>query len=329
MEYPKFKVCCSCFTFNHSKYITDALNGFTMQQTDFPFVCCIVDDASTDGEQEVIRKYVEENFDFSEGSVSFHKETDYAHITYAQHKTNKNCYFAVLFLKENHYSQRKDKMPYLSEWRDNTEYEALCEGDDWWIDSQKLQIQVNYLDTHYELDMCATGTLCVKNGKQHGTISPSIHECILSVEDTILGGGGYLGTNSLMYRTKLNKDNYIFWKFLSLDFFLQIHGALRGGIYYIPKCMSAYRMFADGSWTNRMSSNKEKYFLHVEKVNEALGLLDYETNFLYHKIIKQKKSLNYYTLLSSGIQSRILLRNCKNRHKLRLLILIVKSIFVK
>ena len=98
MEYPKFKVCCRCFAFNQAKYITDAMNGFTMQQTQFPFVCTIVDDASNDGEQEVIKKYVEENFDFSEGSDAYHKETDYAFITYAQHKTNKNCYFAVLYL---------------------------------------------------------------------------------------------------------------------------------------------------------------------------------------------------------------------------------------
>ena len=134
MEYPKFKVTVSCMTYNQSKYITDAMNGFTMQQTDFPFVCTIVDDASTDGEQEVIRKYVEENFDFSEGSAAYSKETDYAFITYAQHKTNKNCYFAVLYLKENHYSQNKDKSPYLKEWRDGVEYMAICEEDDYWID---------------------------------------------------------------------------------------------------------------------------------------------------------------------------------------------------
>ena len=145
MEYPKFKVAVCCMTYNQSKYITDAMNGFTMQQTDFPFVCTIVDDASTDGEQEVIRKYVEENFDLSEGSAAYSKETDYAFITYAQHKTNKNCYFAVLYLKENHYSQKKDKSPYLKEWRDGVEYMAICEGDDYWIMSDKLQVQYDMI----------------------------------------------------------------------------------------------------------------------------------------------------------------------------------------
>lgn len=156
MEYPKFKVCVRCFTFNHSKYITDAMNGFVMQQTDFPYVCCIVDDASKDGEQEMIRKYVSDNFDLSEGSCHFERETDYAFITYAQHKSNKNCYFVVLYLKENHYSMKKPKIPYLAEWQAECEYEALCEGDDYWIAQNKLQLQVEYLDSYPDCVMCHT-----------------------------------------------------------------------------------------------------------------------------------------------------------------------------
>lgn len=150
MQYPKFKVTVQCATFQHAKYITDAMNGFTMQQTDFPFVCTIIDDASTDGEQAVISNYLDTHFDLSEDGVAYKKETDYAHIIYAQHKTNKNCYFAVLFLKENHYSQKKDKGPYLKEWRENVDYIALCEGDDYWIDPLKLQKQVEILDNHPE-----------------------------------------------------------------------------------------------------------------------------------------------------------------------------------
>lgn len=198
MEYPKFKVCCRCFTFNQAKYITDAMNGFTMQQTSFPFVCCIVDDASTDGEQDVIRKYVEENFDFSEGSVAYHKETDYAHITYAQHKTNKNCYFAVLDLKDNHYSQGKPKMGYLSEWRDMCEYEALCEGDDYWIDPNKLQKQVDFLDNHPDYSMvCAYHKVLFE---ESGYISypPKVVEKDMMYGDFVISNNVATATN--MYR---------------------------------------------------------------------------------------------------------------------------------
>lgn len=151
----KYMVAVQCMTFNQSKYILDALNGFVMQQTNFPYVVMVVDDASTDGEQEVIRKFVSEQFDTNDASVAYEKETDYAHITYAQHKTNKNCYIAILYLKENHYSQRKPKMPYLAEWRDYVKYEALCEGDDYWIHPQKLQMQVDFLEENREYSMCS------------------------------------------------------------------------------------------------------------------------------------------------------------------------------
>ena len=45
----QYKVYVRCFTYNHASYIVDAMNGFAMQQTEFPYVCIIVDDASTDG----------------------------------------------------------------------------------------------------------------------------------------------------------------------------------------------------------------------------------------------------------------------------------------
>ena len=58
-----FFVRVTCMTYNQSTYITDAMNGFCMQQTNFPFVCTIMDDASTDGEQNVIKQYFRENFE--------------------------------------------------------------------------------------------------------------------------------------------------------------------------------------------------------------------------------------------------------------------------
>lgn len=149
-----FLVRVSCATFNHHAYIADALNGFVMQKTNFPFVCTIVDDASTDGEQEVIKKFVNENFDLQNSSFAYEKDMDYGHVTFAQHKTNKNCYFAVIYLNENHYSQRKSKAPYLTEWMD-TKYIALCEGDDYWIDPLKLQRQVDFLEGHEECSICS------------------------------------------------------------------------------------------------------------------------------------------------------------------------------
>ena len=48
------KVSIICNAYNHEKYIHNALDGFVMQKTTFPFICTIFDDNSTDGEQELL-----------------------------------------------------------------------------------------------------------------------------------------------------------------------------------------------------------------------------------------------------------------------------------
>lgn len=274
MEYPKFKVTVSCMTYNHSKYITDAMNGFTMQQTSFPFVCTIVDDASTDGEQEVIRKYVEENFDLSEGSVAYHKETEYAHITYAQHKTNKNCYFAVLYLKENHYSQRKPKMQYLEEWRELCEYEALCEGDDYWIVPDKLEKQVVILDSDSSLSLCAHGF--IKHDAENNSNKKIIYGKNSINLKSIIENHSILSTNSMLYRREcLNRlDPNFIKKNLVFDYSLKIMLAIQGGVYIIQEFMSVYRTFLPGSWTTRASTDANFHIKHhlfaIETLNNIL-----------------------------------------------------------
>ncbi len=93
----KFLLSIHCMTYNHAPYIEDAMNGFCMQETSFPFLAIICDDASTDGEQVVIRKYLQDHFNTSSKSW----ETDEAQMVLAQHKTNSNCSFLVIFLKTN------------------------------------------------------------------------------------------------------------------------------------------------------------------------------------------------------------------------------------
>ena len=208
MEYPKFKVCCRCFTFNQAKYITDAMNGFCMQKTNFPFICCIVDDASTDGEQEVIEKYLEDNFDLSKESGFYKEETDYGFITYARHKTNDNCYFYVIFLKENHYSNpeiQEKKMSYISHWQCLCKYEAMCEGDDYWIDSSKLQKQADFLENNSDYIMCFTNfNIYIQNsGKMDHSVLTSQSERYpheFTIEQWIMAKS-YVGPMSWMYRT--------------------------------------------------------------------------------------------------------------------------------
>ena len=150
----QYTVCTRCMTYNQESYILDAIKGFVMQETSFPVVSVIVDDASTDNEPQVILGYFNEHFEINDSSVAYQEETDYGKIYYARHKINKNCYFAIMILKENHYSKKKKKSQYYSRWTDNSKYIALCEGDDYWTDPHKLQKQVDFLEAHKDYSMC-------------------------------------------------------------------------------------------------------------------------------------------------------------------------------
>lgn len=145
--YPQqdYTVLVRCFTFNHSKYIKNALNGFVMQQTEFPFVCLVIDDASTDGEQEVIKSWLECECDMAKANYI---DIPTANIIIAYHKTNKNCTIAIYLLKENLFRQREKKIRHVTPWRKHCIYEAMCEGDDCWNNPLKLQKQVEYLNEH-------------------------------------------------------------------------------------------------------------------------------------------------------------------------------------
>ena len=149
-----FKVCIRCNTYNHSCFIEEALRGFVIQKTDFPFVVAIVDDASIDGTPQIITSFFGRYFDTGDSSIACREETEYGTVLFARHNTNSNCYFAIVLLKENHYSKKKSKLPYLSRWRDEAEYIASCEGDDYWTDPMKLQTQAVFLDEHEEFSLC-------------------------------------------------------------------------------------------------------------------------------------------------------------------------------
>ncbi len=152
-----YLVSVLCMTYNQSAYIVDALNGFAIQQTDFPFVAVIVDDASSDGEQEVIKAYIDEHFTHSEETGFKQWETNDAFWTFARHKKNENCHIVAIYLKRNLYREPEKKNAVIKEWM-NAKYTAICEGDDYWTDPLKLQKQVNILEADETLMAVVTNS---------------------------------------------------------------------------------------------------------------------------------------------------------------------------
>ena len=146
-----YRVLVRCFTYNQSAYIQDALNGFVMQKTNFPFVCLVMDDASTDGEQDVLRRWMESECDMSRAEII---DIQTSVVIIAPHKNNTFCSFAFYLLKQNLYNDYNRKLMYVTPWREKCKYEAMCEGDDYWIDPLKLQKQVDFLEANPEYGMC-------------------------------------------------------------------------------------------------------------------------------------------------------------------------------
>lgn len=244
MECAKYKVCVRCFTFNQAKFIEETMNGFVMQQTNFPFVCCIVDDSSTDGEQNVIKQYMNANFAMSDSTVAYEKETDYAHILFAQHKENKSCFFAVLLLKVNLYSEEYKKFQYISEWRDSSDYEALCEGDDYWVCVNKLQKQADFLDCHPDYGLVHTDFDLVKGKRNHKVI---IHDDG-NYWPYSLTEGLDIGTLTSMIRLSVFKSIpklYLNKNWLMGDKPMWIEISRYYKIHYIPEVMAKYRVLRD------------------------------------------------------------------------------------
>jgi glycosyltransferase involved in cell wall biosynthesis len=154
IEPKEFIVRIKCMTYNHAPYIEDAMTGFCLQQTKFPFVALIIDDASIDGEAEIIKNYLQSHFLLNEKDGAKRWETEDAYFVFARNKENENCYFAVILLKYNFHSIKKSKSPLFNTWLANIKYIAVCEGDDYWTDPKKLQRQVDFLESHPEYSMC-------------------------------------------------------------------------------------------------------------------------------------------------------------------------------
>lgn len=281
-----YKALINCMTYNQSIYIEDALNGFAMQNTNFPYVCLVMDDASTDGEQAVIKSWIEKECDLPKAVRYDIPESE---VIIVPHKTNLSCVFAFYFLKENLFNTDKKEF-ILKDWRAHSYYEAFCEGDDYWVNPLKLEKQVEFMDTHPEVDICAHSWYILDSftGKKKKCIR-SFTECTFSTEKVIVGGGNFVATASLLLRTSKVLNPSEFRRFFKIDYSLQIDGALRGGIGYLPECMSVYRHMAQGSWSVRSSLNKSLHSEFQRRREQMFDILDSEYNGRFHNAIQARR----------------------------------------
>jgi len=240
-----YKVGVWCNTFNQASYITQTMDGFCLQQTQFPYVCLIMDDASTDGEPEVIKQYLNDYFD-----TEWTKDTDDYHLTLARHRENKNCYFAVYLLKYNHYSIKKKRLRYYREVATEIDYVAQCEGDDYWTDEHKLQKQADALDANPHATLVYTNFQVI-DGESKPISRPRIKEFPGRSHSgdnlpTLLRYGNYVMVLTTMYRYKVFQSESLANSPVSMDFATTMSAALMGDFIWLPEQTACYRSLDGG-----------------------------------------------------------------------------------
>ncbi len=250
-----------CLTYNHEKYIRDCLEGFLMQETTFQVEILVHDDASTDATPSILEDYYRR----------------YPHV------------FRNVLQSENQYSRNimpSDILAPLARGR----YIARCEGDDFWTDPHKLQIQVDFLDSHpdyvvsghasYAADekgnLLPTKRLKKKNRKDG------------EKEDLILTRQ-WLDLRTMVYRNILscpppekkmvqNGDNFL----LSL---LGHHGKSKFHTEIQPAC---YRLHGGGIWSKK--SDQEK---NAMKMNSYYWMYRY-----YQRVGQTQYAAHYFRLMT-------------------------------
>ncbi len=242
---PKLSIVCP--TYNHVHFIRDALEGFVMQKTNFPFEVLIHDDASTDGTADIIREYAL-------------KYPDIIKPTYqTENQFGKSIYICrdILF-------------PGIQ-----SKYVALCEGDDYWTDPFKLQKQVDFLESHPDYSICFHPVkVHWENHSKPDSLYPK-SKMLKKMNLDVLLQCNFIQTNSVVYRWR-RECTKIFPDYIAPgDWFLHLLHAQVGKIGYLPEVMGVYRKHAGGIWSGAGESDAwfSKYWmphlLFYQKVQET------------------------------------------------------------
>lgn len=246
----KYKVAINCLVYNHEPYLRDCLEGFVMQQTDFPFVAIVHDDASTDYSADIIREYAA-------------KYPDIIHPIYET---------------ENQYSKKDGSLTRIMDAAieaTGAPYIAICEGDDYWTDPHKLQKQVDFLEKNPEFSICFHPVMVLN--QMTGEIQPDQLRNVHS-ETTIYDlatYSNYIHTPSVMYRYSpdVNKKFGQIGNVGVGDYLYHILYAERGKIKKLPDYMAVYRQGV-GIWTGPNSNSNDNMFKWIIACAKLSALLD-------------------------------------------------------
>lgn len=272
----RYSVATRCFTYNQAQYIEDSLSGFAMQVTDFPVVFIVVDDASTDGEPDVLSLWANNNLVVKDGTHLI-REMHYGQLIEGTLKGKPLSTFVLLLLSENYYQKGREikKFEFITEWLNSAKYQAFCEGDDYWTDPLKLQKQYDYMLSHPECGMSFTNfDILYEDGMSYSksvlTTQPELYPHQFSLEQWILRKG-YVGPMTWLIRNDLCK---------SLPDFETVDGTFVQFSYYLSKtevgCLlndttAVYRRTKESASHSKHVNRQYKYLNGLKSIQIRLA----------------------------------------------------------
>lgn len=228
-------IWCTCY--NHAQYVAQTLDSFLMQETDFPFEIIISDDASPDGSADIIRSYAEKYPDI----------------------------IRPILLEENLFSTGANMFEALFFQRSRGKYVALCEGDDYWTDPKKLQLQVDFMEAHPEYSACVHNTMLLYCGtnQESRLLLKNEADMDIPLKAILSGNSRSYHTSSLLCRSELICSPPDFY-FVANSYGFDDHAIalwmyLNGKIRYLHRSMSVYRINSTASaWSSEVDGQYDK-----------------------------------------------------------------------
>ncbi len=253
-------------TYNHEKFIAQAIESVLIQKTNFPYRLIIGDDCSTDDTQAIIKIYEKKYPDQIE-TILLSEHLGLFHENRVGIQVLKHC---------------------------TAKYVAMLDGDDYWTDPHKLQKQVDLLETHPECAICGHNVE-MKYGEDDtptGKFCPPDQKEFAFLDDLLLGYP--LPTLSVMFRNGLIEE-FPDW-FFSLPFgdtailILNLLGMKNGKIGYLNEVMGVYRVHQNGIWSGRTAIARE--VANIEEYQTFVKILPEQ----YYKNVQARLNRHCYRL---------------------------------
>jgi len=272
-------------TYNHERFIGQAIESVLMQKTNFDFEIVIGEDGSKDRTKEIVLDYA----------------SKYPEIIKP-------------IIQEKNVGMFKNAS--IVRARCKGKYVAILEGDDYWIDPLKLQKQVDFLEKHPECVICHTRAIVVnEDGNYIGSIIPSIKDTkkFSNIEDQ-------LTRNVIRTLTSVYRSGYVFelpdfaQKHWAQDWIMHIINAQYGLIGFITDITAAYRSTTTGMTNSK--NNIDKIISKIKTYKELNIYLDYKYNELIQKLILREYAYlsKEYGLIKNKKESIRYLKMCFNKN---------------